>query len=135
MIIQNVSNPIVQQAAQPVHTMPSTQVSTGAAVGGATDSAVNTEQSVAAPQQISTDTLNNVVSILNQVMQQANSSLKFSVDSATNTPIVRLVDTNTGELIRQIPTEEALAISRVIDKLLQQQEQSLNPGLLCNQAA
>lgn len=81
------------------------------------------------PREISADELQHAASVINQVMRQANSSLQFSVDTETNTPVVRLVDTNTGELIRQIPSEEALAISQSIDQALQRQ------GLLCKQVA
>ena len=81
------------------------------------------------PRQVTPDELKNAVAVINQAMQQSNSSLQFSVDADSHTPIVRLVDTNTGELIRQIPSEETLAISRSLDEALQRQ------GLLCKQVA
>ena len=43
--------------------------------------------------------------------------LKFSIDEDTNKTIVRVTDASTGELIRQLPSEEALAIARSLDKL------------------
>lgn len=78
----------------------------------------------ASPQQ-----LESAVKEINQALQQSNRNLQISVDSDTKRPVVRLVDTETGELIRQIPSEETLAISRSIDEFQQQQ------GLLFSEKA
>jgi flagellar protein FlaG len=42
--------------------------------------------------------------------------LAFSIDEATEKTVVRVTDASTGELIRQIPSEEVLAIARSLDK-------------------
>ena len=55
--------------------------------------------------------------VINKVLQQLSHSLEFSVDEETKRPIVKMVDTETGELIRQIPSEETLAISHAIGQL------------------
>lgn len=44
-------------------------------------------------------------------------NLRFSVDNETGKTVVRVVDVSTGETIRQMPSEEVLAISRSIDRL------------------
>jgi len=44
-------------------------------------------------------------------------NLRFSVDNDTGKTVVRVVDISTGETIRQMPSEEVLAISRSIDRL------------------
>ena len=71
--------------------------------------------------------LNNAVATLNKAMQQSNQNLEFSVDTDTHKVVVKMVDTSTGQLIRQYPTEETLAISRGIEQLQQ--------GLLLKQKA
>lgn len=43
--------------------------------------------------------------------------LAFSIDDTTERLVVRVTDASTGELIRQLPSEEALAIARSLDKL------------------
>lgn len=43
--------------------------------------------------------------------------LKFTVDEDTGTPIVRIVDRKTKELIRQIPAQEMLEIRKHLDEL------------------
>lgn len=71
------------------------------------------------PQQPSPAELKNAVETLNKVMQQSNQNLEFSVDADTDKVVVRMVDTSTGQLIRQFPSEETLAISRGIEEFQQ----------------
>ncbi len=86
--------------------------------------AVEPPQITVTPEQ-----LKHAVAVINQVMRESNNSLQFSVDTDTKIPVVKLMDTQTGELIRQIPSEETLAISRSIDQFQQRQ------GLLLKQEA
>jgi len=60
--------------------------------------------------------LKSAVDAINKSLRSSNNSLEFSVDSDTKRPVVKLVDTETGETIRQIPSEKTLAISRDIDQ-------------------
>lgn len=46
-----------------------------------------------------------------------SNSLDFSVDDSTGKAIVRITDRETGELIRQIPSEEMMEIARSLDKM------------------
>lgn len=71
--------------------------------------------------------IKSAVDSLNKAMKQANSSLEFSVDKETNRTIIKVVESKTGEVIRQFPSEEILAISRAIDNMQQ--------GLLIKQKA
>jgi len=77
--------------------------------------------SLGAPQQPSPELLKSAIDVINRVMQQSNNSLEFSVDNDTKKSVVKLVDTETGELIRQYPSDEMLAISRSIDQYQQRQ--------------
>lgn len=43
-------------------------------------------------------------------------NLQFSIDEDTGRTIVRIVDTSTKEVIRQIPSEEVLAIAKALDQ-------------------
>ena len=38
--------------------------------------------------------------------------LRFSTDPATDTPVITVVDVESGEIVRQIPTEEVLDFMR-----------------------
>jgi len=44
-------------------------------------------------------------------------SLEFSLDKDSGKTVVKVMDTETNEVIRQIPSEEVLAISKAVDKL------------------
>lgn len=68
--------------------------------------------------QPSAEQLKQATDTINQVMRQSNQSLEFefSVDTDTKQPVIRVVDTKTGELIRQIPSEATLAIAHSIDQ-------------------
>lgn len=80
-----------------------------------------------AEQQPSPEQLKNVVSSLNKAMKESNNNLEFSVDGDTRRTVVKLIDTDTGDVIRQFPSQEVLAITRSIDRIQQ--------GLLLNQKA
>ena len=43
--------------------------------------------------------------------------LKFSIDKDSGQTVVKIVDTATDEVIRQIPSEEMLAIAQALDKI------------------
>lgn len=47
----------------------------------------------------------------------ASSDLQFSVEGDNKQVVVRVVDSQTKEVIRQIPSEEMVAISKAIDNL------------------
>jgi len=120
MIIQNTST---NQGAPPVR-----HVSNDVPVAVAPKAVADTAKQ-AAPQQPSPAQLQNAVDSINLVMRQSNQNLEFSLEPNTQKPIIRMVDTETGQLIRQIPSEEMLEITRSIDQFMQRQ------GLLLNQKA
>jgi flagellar protein FlaG len=43
--------------------------------------------------------------------------LRFTIDKETGKTVVRIIDSTTDEVIRQIPSEEVLAISKAIDRM------------------
>lgn len=52
---------------------------------------------------------------INKFIQSSSRNLQFSVDQNNNRIIVKVVDKETGEVIRQIPGEETLAIANSLD--------------------
>ncbi|MNK04495.1 flagellar protein FlaG [compost metagenome] len=54
---------------------------------------------------------------INKALQGLSSNLEFSVDSDSNRTIVKVVDQQTKEVIRQMPSLEAIEISKALDKL------------------
>ena len=44
-------------------------------------------------------------------------NLQFSLDEESGRTVIKIVDSSTDEVIRQIPSEEILAIAKALDKL------------------
>ncbi|KJV29251.1 hypothetical protein VI06_10820 [Aquitalea magnusonii] len=59
--------------------------------------------------------LQNSVKQLNDVAKLYSSQLEFSVDKETNIQVVKVVDQDTHQVIRQIPSEDAIRIAKAID--------------------
>ena len=49
---------------------------------------------------------------LSQYLTSAARSLQINVDGELNSPIVTVLDTDTDEVVRQIPSEELVALAR-----------------------
>ena len=54
---------------------------------------------------------------INKAMDNMSLGLEFSIDSHTQHTIVKVIDQQTKEVIRQMPSEEALQISRTLDQV------------------
>ena len=61
--------------------------------------------------------LEEVVSMLNRQMEQTKRGLGFSIDRVANVNVVTVRDTNTGSIVRQIPTQNVLNIAHSIESL------------------
>ena len=63
-------------------------------------------------QAVNAEELQKVVEQLNDHVQMIQRDLQFSVDDASGETVIRVVNSETAELVRQIPSEEVLQISR-----------------------
>lgn len=61
--------------------------------------------------------LQDAVSMLNEQMSSTKQGLGFSYDDSKNQAVIRVSNTATGELIRQIPSEDVLRMAHHIDDL------------------
>jgi len=61
--------------------------------------------------------LGNAVADLNKVAQAAAQGVRFSIDEDTGRTVVKVVDTQTDKVLRQIPTIEALKLWRSIEQM------------------
>ena len=73
---------------------------------------------------ISSKELEAKISELNAAMVSRNQAVVFSTDAATGKDVVRVSNKSTGELIRQMPSVEALKAMQNIDQMM---------GLIFNQ--
>jgi len=53
---------------------------------------------------------------LNSYMQNLNRSLQFSIDQQSGDTIIKVIDSETDELIRQIPAEELLVLRSSLEE-------------------
>ena len=56
--------------------------------------------------------LEKAVTDIKEFVQAAQRSLDFSIDDSTHQVVVKVIATNTGEVIRQIPSETALKLAQ-----------------------
>ena len=61
--------------------------------------------------------LQEAVSALNEQMASTKTGLGFSVDESQNRPVVTVRNAETGEVVRQIPTEVVLRMGHSIDAM------------------
>jgi Uncharacterized flagellar protein FlaG len=57
---------------------------------------------------------------VNLKMRQLNVSLSFELSEEGGDNVVKVIDRETGDLVRQIPTEEFLKISKRIDDIFEE---------------
>ena len=58
------------------------------------------------------DDLKQAVSKLNDYVQNVQRDLQFSIDKDSGTMVVKVIDTKSEKVIRQIPNEETLKLAR-----------------------
>ena len=93
-------------------------VKNGSDIAADTAKAVQTDNNAeTADKQESQDSLTQVADELTQTMSMMKKGLEFKVDELEGLPVVSVVDVNSGELIRQIPSEEALALAEKMSEI------------------
>jgi flagellar protein FlaG len=68
-------------------------------------------------QQPTNQQAQQAVETLRRLAQPVAQNLQFSVDKETGATVIRVIDENTNEVIRQIPSEDILALTASLDKL------------------
>lgn len=95
---------------------------------GAKDVAAAPPVAASPPPDPSPQQLKAAVDKINQSLQQpATNNLQFNIDPNTQRAVVTVVDTQTGDVIRQFPSKEVLAIAEAIKQLPK--------GIMVNQKA
>ncbi|BCK86750.1 hypothetical protein MIZ01_0516 [Sideroxyarcus emersonii] len=120
MIIQNISS----QGTLPVRPVSN---------DGPAVAVPQTAAAASVTQPPSAEQLNNAINKINSAMQQSNQSLEFAVDPGTKTPVVKMMDTTTGKVVSQFPSEAVLGIAESIDQYLNTHK--LQQGILLKQQA
>jgi len=90
--------------------------STGATVAAFSPPAPAQNAPSSAPQA-SMQAARQAAAQINEFLKSSAASVEFTVEGTSNQVIVRVVDSATRQVIRQMPTEETLAISRSLDRM------------------
>ncbi len=75
------------------------------------------DQEVKQSEQDVTQQLEDSVSQLNELAQSVQRDLHFSIDEFSGDTVIQVLDSKTEEVIRQIPSEEVLALARNIESM------------------
>lgn len=59
-------------------------------------------------KEASLDSVKSAAATGNSIFQSANRNLEFQVDDSTQKVVVKIVDSKTGDVVRQIPSEDML---------------------------
>jgi flagellar protein FlaG len=70
--------------------------------------------------------LKQAMAMLNRQMASSKQALGFSYDDSMKRPVITVRNTSTGEVVRQIPTEEVIRVAHRMDEL---------KGILFNKAS
>jgi flagellar protein FlaG len=65
----------------------------------------------------SQDELEQAVTKANSFLQSVQRGLQFRIDKDTNVTVVKVVDSESGETVRQIPAEETLAMLKHLGEM------------------
>lgn len=79
-------------------------------------SASTSTQKIAA-ESISDDQVQQAVDQIKIAIDKLTQDLRFSIDEDTGKTVVKVLDSETQEVIRQFPSEEAISIARTLDKV------------------
>lgn len=71
----------------------------------------------AAPKTVDKAAMHEAIVTANKAMQSLERGLEFSVDAESGETLVRVIDRATRQVIRQIPSEEMLALARALDRM------------------
>lgn len=63
------------------------------------------------------DTLKSAAVAGNSILQTVNRNLEFQVDDSTKKVVVKIVDNQSGETVRQIPSEDMMAFIKKMQEL------------------
>jgi len=80
--------------------------------------------------QVSRESFERVVSELESFVQNAQRNLDFQIDDKTGRVIVSVVDSTNDSVIRQIPSEEMLALSHRIQEYMDDHQLEMKGMLL-----
>lgn len=68
-------------------------------------------------EPLARESLDSAVASISSFVQSVQRNLAFSIDDSSGQVVVKVTDRNSGEVIRQLPSEEALRLSEQLETL------------------
>lgn len=99
-----------------VNLLPERQTVNRATVADSTRQSPAPIQSQAISQAKQED-VEQAVKQVNEFVRPINNALSFSLDQESDQMVVKVIDQGTKEVIRQIPSEEMLALAKALDTM------------------
>ncbi|WJW74583.1 flagellar protein FlaG [Thiohalobacter sp. IOR34] len=111
-----VNTQVVQMRQVPVVSNPAaarkSEVDGSAEVAGGRTLPPGGQSRPAMAEAVAAEDVNGAVRRLNDYAQQMNRELRFSIDEDSGRTVIRVIDPDSEEVIRQIPPEEILSLAR-----------------------
>lgn len=63
------------------------------------------------------ESVENAVQLLSSFVSAIRPEINFSIDETSGTRVVKIIDSQSRDVIRQIPSEEAIQLAQALDKL------------------
>ncbi|AVT48905.1 flagellar protein FlaG [Shewanella baltica] len=82
-----------------------------------TDESVRSVEQVSKTAQVDAEALQKAVKEIAASMNLMQKGLAFNIDEDSGVQVVKVIDEQTGDLIRQIPNEEALDIAKKLSEV------------------
>ncbi len=101
---------------QSLQTFPQTQ-KTQAQTQTQTQNTLPLPESEQQQNKTSGQEVKQAVEQIQEVVNNLAQNLQFSIDEDTGKTVVKILDSQTQEVIRQFPSEEAISIARTLDKV------------------
>ena len=118
MNIQPVTSAGVTPSATPAETNPGAgSRQAQAAQNSSSGIAVDPFKAVGSAERISKQQLEEAVKNVQSFVSTVNQNLEFSVDDDTGRTVIKVIDRQTEQILRQIPSEEMLQIAKALGKL------------------
>ncbi len=116
----------IQSIGTPAIAKPEERPAAGTAAGAVSGRQVRPDAPDAPDAQPGKDEVSAAVKKLNEAMPPSAQSLEFEIDDDSQEIVVKIIDQSTREVVRQMPSKEALEMAKAIDKM---------QGLLIRQTA
>lgn len=84
---------------------------------GASDKSEAVMAKQADSEPLARESLDSAVASISSFVQGVQRNLDFSIDESSGEVVVKVTDRDSGEVIRQLPSEEALRLSEQLESL------------------